>query len=392
MITSKFQEIFNTFIRELKRMISRPIYVIGTILVMVFCFVFFLTIFKEGLPNKMPVAIVDKDNSALSRQFTRNLNSTQYANIIMKTADHSEAREEMQKGKIYAFVEIEKGFARNILSNRRPIMKFYVNNSYLIAGSLLFKDISYMSALTSAAVQRQILRAKGVEEYRMLDILQPIVINTHQIGNPWANYGVYLLNVLLPGVLQLMILLMTVYSIGIELKEKTTQNWIKNSNNSFFSAIVGKLIPYTIIFSVMGIISNVLLYKLMHYPMNSSIGWMFFCTILYVLAYQALGILFIGITPLLRDAVTLSAFYGLLGFTFAGFTFPIEQLPYMSRIFSYFFPIRHYFNFYVDHALHGLAIQNSFFTLIIMLGFNLIPLIVIKRLKNAVLLHNYPTV
>ncbi len=163
MLTTIFSAITNTLSREFRRMVSRPIYFIGTVLVMAFCFVFFLTFFDEGQPNKMPIAIVDKDNSALSRQFARNLNSTQQADIVMKVATHTEAREEMQKGNIYASVEIDKGFASEVLSNRRPTLKFYVNNGYLIAGSLLLKDISYMSALTSGAVQRQVLRAKGVE-------------------------------------------------------------------------------------------------------------------------------------------------------------------------------------------------------------------------------------
>lgn len=390
MLTTIFSAITNTLSREFRRMVSRPIYFIGTVLVMAFCFVFFLTFFDEGQPNKMPIAIVDKDNSALSRQFARNLNCTQQADIVMKVATHTEAREEMQKGNIYAFVEIDKGFAREVLSNHRPTLKFYVNNGYLIAGSLLLKDISYMSALTSGAVQRQVLRAKGVEESRIMGIIQPIVIDTHQVGNPWANYGIYLLNVLLPGVLQLMILLMTVFAIGVEFKERTAHQWLENAGNSAFAAITGKLLPYTIIFTLMGIISNILLYRLMQYPMNSSIGWMFLTTFLYVLAYQAVGVLFIGLTPVLRDGVTLTAFYGLLGFTFAGFTFPIEQLPYMSRIFSDLFPIRHYFNIYVNQALHGTAVQSSVISFVALLAFNILPLFVYHRLKNAAILQNYP--
>lgn len=390
MLTIIFSAITNTLSREFRRMVSRPIYFIGTVLVMAFCFVFFLTFFDEGQPNKMPIAIVDKDNSALSRQFARNLNCTQQADIVMKVATHTEAREEMQKGNIYAFVEIDKGFAREVLSNRRPTLKFYVNNGYLIAGSLLLKDISYMSALTSGAVQRQVLRAKGVEESRIMGIIQPIVIDTHQVGNPWANYGIYLLNVLLPGVLQLMILLMTVFAIGVEFKERTAHQWLENAGNSVFAAVTGKLLPYSIIFTLMGIISNILLYRLMQYPMNSSIGWMFLTTFLYVLAYQAVGVLFIGLTPVLRDGVTLTAFYGLLGFTFAGFTFPIEQLPYMSRIFNDLFPIRHYFNIYVNQALHGTDVRFSVISFVALLAFNILPLFVYHRLKNAAILQNYP--
>lgn len=357
---------------------------------MAFCYAFFLTFFNEGQPNKMPIGIVDLDNSSLSRQFVRNLDATQQAKIVMKLQSHKEARQEMQKGNIYAFVEINRDFASKVISNKRPTLTFYVNNSYLIAGSLLLKDISYMSALTSGAMGRQVLRAKGLEENRIMGIIQPIVLDTHLIGNPWANYGTYLLNVLLPGVLQLVILLMTIFVIGVELKERTAHEWLGNADNSIFAAITGKLLPYTIIFTLLGIIGNILLYSYMHYPLNSSIRWMFLNTFLYVIAYQSIGILMIGLTPVLRDGVTLAAFYGLLGFTFAGFTFPIEQLPYTARIFSYLFPIRHYFNIYVDQALNGVSIQHSVLSFIALLSFNILPFFVYHRLKNAAIKQNFP--
>ncbi len=390
MSSNFYTAIKNTINRELKRMVGRPIYFLSTVVVMAFCYVFFLTLFKEGLPNKMPVGIVDLDHSSISRQFSRNLDATQQANICMHLNSHTEAREEMQRGKIYAFVEIEKGFAEKVLSNRRPKLTFYVNDSYLVAGSLLLKDISYMSALSSGAMQREVLRAKGVEESRIMGIIQPINIDLHSIGNPWANYGIYLLNLLFPGVLQLLILMITVFAIGVELKERSSHIWLKMANNSMFTALTGKLLPYTILFTILGMIANMLLYNFMHYPLNSSIIWMFLATFLYVLAYQAIGVLIIGVVPVLRDGVTLVAFYGLLGFTYAGFTFPIEQMPRGVQIFKALFPIRHYFNIYVDQALHGTNIGYSFVSYLALLAFCLLPLLIFKRLKNAAIREDMP--
>ncbi len=386
-----FSSIQKTLKRELSRMLSRPIYFLGTVVVMTFCFVFFLTLFNEGQPNKMPIGVVDLDQSTISRQYIRNLDATQQAKVIMKLHSHKEAREEMQRGKIYAFVEIKHNFAADVVSNRRPTLTFYVNNAYLVAGSLLLKDITYMSALSSGAVQRQILRAKGVEESRLMGIIQPITIDTHLIGNPWANYGTYLLNVLLPGVLQLMVLMMTIFVVGVEFKESSSHQWLENANNSIFGALTGKLLPYTFIFTLFGIIGNVLLYSYMHYPLNSGIGWMFLTTFLFVLASQSIGVLLIGLTPVLSDGVTMAAFYGLLGFTYAGFTFPIEQMPGMARIFSDFFPIRHYFNIYVNQALHGVNLSQSISSYVALIAFNILPLFVYHRLKNAAIIQNYPT-
>ena len=390
MSNNLYTAIKNTFERELRRMVSRPIYFISTVIIMTFTYVFFLTFFNEGQPNKMPIGVVDLDNSSLSRQFTRNLGVMQHSNIVMRPNSHKEAREEMQRGNIYAFVEIKHDFAKDAVSNRRPTITFYVNDGFLIAGSLISKDITYMSAATSIGMQHKILRAKGIEEKRIMGIIQPVVLDTHLIGNPWANYGTYLLNVILPGILQLMVLMMTVFPIGVEYKERTSREWLSNSNNSFFAALTGKLLPYTIIFTLIGIIGNMLLYSYMHYPLNSSIGWMFLATFMLVIATQAMGIVFIGITPVLRDGVTFGGVFGMLGVTFAGSTFPIEQMPIGTRIFSDFFPIHHYFEIYVNQALNGVGIHYSFIYFIALLSFLVFPIIVFNRLKKAAINQNFP--
>ena len=390
MSNNTFTAIINTLNRELKRMISRPIYFISTVLIMSFSYVFFLTFFNEGQPNKMPIAVVDLDNSSVSRQFARNLEIMQHCHIEMRLNSHKEAREEMQRGNIYAFVEIKKNFAKEAVSNLRPSITFYINDGYLIAGSLISKDITYISAVTSIGMQQKILRAKGVDENRIKGIIQPIVLDSHLIGNPWANYGTYLLNVILPGILQLMVLMMTVFPIGVEYKERTSREWLKNSDNSMFAALTGKLLPYTVIYTILGVIGNMLLFRYMHYPLNSSIGWMFLATFLLVLSSQAVGILFIGITPVLRDGVTFAGLFGMLGVTFAGSTFPIEQMPAGTRMFSNFFPIHHYFNIYVNQALNGIGMHYSLLSVIALLSFSIFPLFVFIRLKKAAINQNFP--
>jgi len=371
-------------------MVSRPIYLLASVGVMTFCFIFFLTFFNEGQPEKMPIAVVDLDNSSFSRQYLRNLQTTQHIDIDEHLSSFKEAREEMQRGKIYAFVYIEPDFYKNVITNRRPNLTFYVNNAYLVAGSLAAKDLSYMSLMTAGGVQRQVLRAKGVADSQIMGIVQPISVDMHSIGNPWINYGTYLLNVLLPVMLHLMTLMLTVFSIGVELKERTSVEWMKNADNSMFAALMGKLTPYTIIFVVLGLIGNLLLYKYMHFPLNSSIGWMFLATILLVLAGQALGILFIGLLPVLRDGITVAGIFGTLSITAAGATFPVEQLPYFFRELTMAFPMRHYFLIYVNQALNGVDVSLSLTKYLILLGFMLLPLFVYKRLKNAAIKMNYP--
>ncbi len=371
------------FKRELQRMISRPIYLLASVGVMLFCFIFFLTFFKEGMPRKLPIGVVDQDNSYISRTLTHNVDALPQLNVYKHYPNHEEARKDMQRGKIYAFVSIGKNFEADLLASRRPQVEFYVNETYLIAGSLAYKDLTYIGELGSGYFQQRLMQARGVVgDENIMPVLQPIAVDSHSLGNPYTNYGIYLLNLLLPGVLQLSILMLTVFAIGIEIKQHTQGEWYAASGHSITAALIGKLLPYTIIFIILGITSNLLLYSYMHFTMNGKIWRMFLATIVYVLAYQSIGVFIIGLFSRLRDAISLSAFYGLFAFTFAGFTFPIEAMPYKAQIFNYLFPIRYYFKIYVREALYGAPVNYSLIYFAAMSVFLLLPFIVIRSLKN----------
>ncbi|MFA7493803.1 MAG: ABC transporter permease [Proteiniphilum sp.] len=375
--------------REWKRMLSHPVYLLSSIFAMLFCYFFFLTMMSEGLPQQLPIGIVDGDNSSMSRTLERNLNASPQMEIAAKYSSFTEARKEMQEGRIYAIVDIAPGFQADLLANRQPAITFYVNDAYLVAGSLAYKELTYISELMSGFILQQSLQARGITgEENLMPILQPISVDTHQIGNPYTNYSVYLSNVLLPGVLQLLIIMFTIYAIGVEIKQNTTREWLATGNESIMAALTGKVLPHTLLFTLLGLIGLFLLYGVMGFPMNGSIAWISLAMFLFVIAHQSIGIFIIVLFQRLRDSISVGVFYGLLSFTFAGFTFPIEAMPRGVQVFSWAFPIRYYFKIYVNEALNGAEIGYSLIYFAGMLAFLLLPLLMYVRLKNTIVEHD----
>ena len=125
--------------------------------------------------------------------------------------------------------------------------------------------------------------------------------------------------------------------------------------------------------------------------MNGSLVRLSFTTILYVIAYQAIGIFCIGLLPVLREAISLVAVYAILGVSYTGFTFPVEAMPYGAQIFQHLFPVRFYFKIYVNEALNGAPFHYSAIYLVAITAFFLLPFLVYKRLKSAVIKLNYPS-
>ena len=111
----------------------------------------------------------------------------------------------------FAFYYIPEGLPKRFCRTGSPRCLFYTNNSLLIAGSLIYRDLRTMSVLANASVGLQTLQAKGMDERTAMAFLQPIVIDTHALSNPWLNYSVYLNNTILPGILMMMIFMVTVF-------------------------------------------------------------------------------------------------------------------------------------------------------------------------------------
>lgn len=371
--------------REIRRLTNRPLFLFCMIIAPLFSTLFFTTLMSEGLPNNLPMGIVDLDHSPISRSISRNLNSFQQAEITSYFVDFAEARKALQKGEIYGFFYIPRNLAKDAQSMLQPTLSFYTNDSYLIAASLLFKDMKMMSELASAGVTMNVLLAKGASIQQIASTLKPIEIDAVPLNNPWVNYSVYLSNTLVPGVLALMVLLITVYTIGVEIKEQTAKKWIKQANGSIWTALWGKLIPQTVVWIAVGAFILSYLYGIMKFPCNSGYLPMFLAMVMLIFATQGLGIFIVAMIPVLRLSLSMASLWGVLSFSITGFTFPILAMSSGLQGLARLFPLRHYFILYVNQALNGNSIIYGWTSYFALLIFILLPFLVLKRLKFALL-------
>lgn len=372
-------------VRECKRMISRPIYIFAIIVAPLFSVFFFISLMGKGLPTNLPIAVVDYDRSSLSRNLVRQLDAFPESRVELQAANFTEARYQMQEGNVYAIYVIPHHFMKEVLAGKQPKITFYTNNSFLIAGSLVFRDMKTVSVLISGAVNRQMRLAKGQNVEQIMAQLQPILIDTHAIGNPWLNYSVYLNNMLLPGVLGLMVMLLTTFTIGLETRERTTKQWLEMGRGSIMVSLFGKLIPYTILFSIVGIFMQMMLFSYSGFPLNSGIWPMALAILLFVLASQTYAVFMFGVLPNMRLGMSFASLIGVISFSIAGYSFPVFAMAQPLQWLSNIFPLRHYFLIYVDQALNGYSIFYSRYEYMALALFLLLPLPLLGRIKHALL-------
>ena len=378
----------NVLWRSIRRgcvtLMSRPVfYVLCVVVVPLAMTAFFVSLLEEGVAEHVPSAVVDLDHSDMSRNVTRNLGALQQVDIRYKLDSYAQAMDYVKRGEIMGFFMIPENFGEDALAGRHPELTYYINFGYIVPGSLLVEGYTTMSMLANGALVQGLLSAKGVPEVEIKPVLQPFVNQVHLLGNPTMNYGVYLVNSFAPGVLALMVLLVVAYNITAEIKNGTTREWLDAASGSIVVALVGKLLPITMLFTIVGWTMQLVFYGIAQYPMNGEMWVMMLAMFLLVVACESLAVIVCAIVPNPRYALSVCSLIGVLAFSLGGYSFPVEDMYSGIGIFSHLLPMRYYFLIYVDQALNGLELAYSRDYFMALLAFPLVALLFLRRLKKS---------
>ena len=375
--------------RECKILLVNRIYLICMVVFPLLAMIFFTSLMDEGLPEDMPVGVVDLDNTSTSRGLIRRLDAFQSSRVVAHYPSVAEARRAIQENQIYAFLYIPKGTADALLSARRPKISYYYNMASVMSGSLLMKDMKTISNLGSAAVGRATMRAKGYTQDQIMAFLQPIRIDLHQIANPWTNYNAYLSTVLVTGIMMLFMFLISAYSIGMELKFGRGKEWLKEADGNMVVAVLGKYLPQAVIWLTLIFVYEFYLFGYLKFPYLGDVWDIILLGLLEVFASIGFGIFAFGLMPSLRMSMSICSLWAVLSFSLAGSAFPVMGMDGPIQSLSWLFPLRHYYMVYQITVFNGFPVINAWLHIAAMLAFMLLPWLVLSKIKNAMLTYVY---
>lgn len=371
--------------REVRMLTSSPTPLIIMVLVPLGCAVFFISLLYEGLPLKVPTSVVDLDHSSMSREVTRALNATELIDIQQKDESYEKAMEKIRTGEIFGFFVIPENFEKDAIAGRTPTLDYYTNMTYFVPGTLSFKGFKTVAVTTAGSVAVAKLSAVGLSDNMIAPLVQPVQIDSVGIGNPWTNYAYYLVPSFTFGCLGLMIMIFTAYSITVEIKHRTSPEWLEAAGGSITLALAGKLLPQTLIFIVVSLCTEALMFGYCHFPMSGSLGWLLIATVIFVPACQSFATMISCVLPNPRLSLSVISLFGILTFSFAGFSFPVEQMYGPIAIFSYLSPVRYLFLIYINNALNGFDIYYVRYYLAALLAFWYVGMIFMRKLKKSCL-------
>ena len=138
--------------RECKILYVNRIYFYSMVVFPLLAMIFFTTLMDDGIPQEMPVGVVDLDNTTMTRALGRKLDGFQNSRVIARYPSVAEARKAMQENEIYGFLYLPKGTTDKLLASRRPTISFFYSQTSLTAGSMVMKDLKTTATLAAMGV------------------------------------------------------------------------------------------------------------------------------------------------------------------------------------------------------------------------------------------------
>jgi ABC-2 type transport system permease protein len=347
------EPLFTIIRREIDWMRTRWIYWFLTIVGPLLGFILVLGIFNQGVVRDVSVTVVDLDKSAMSRQITRMIDATSIAKVDNECSSLAEAEELMLQGQTNAIIYIGENLEKELLKFSGPEVLIYISNANILKGGLLKSGILKATSTLNAGIKVQVAMKKGANTQQAISEALPIHLDTHVLFNPYTNYFYFLASILMPVILIVFTLLGSIYSLGYELKNATSLAALNKANNSIVVLVVGKLLPYTVLFFIQALIFNYLIFNMMGMPLTGSYAILLLSELLLIIAYQSLAVLIVGAFGNLRLGVSIGSAYSMMALTFSGLTFPEVGMPLAAKVFSHLFPLTYWLKVFLGQTLRN---------------------------------------
>ncbi|MDF1876356.1 ABC transporter permease [Sulfurimonas sp. SAG-AH-194-L11] len=304
-------------------------------------FALLVSIFYSGVATKLPIVVVDNDRSDFSSQLLFNINASPTLDIKYKMLDTRSGVNRIKSNDAYALLVIPKDFEKDTLLGLRPQVTLMLNTQFVLIAKMIKASVFETVASSSAEV----------EYVKSLKKKEPILLQVTPFYNTYKNYFLFLISALLPAIWQIFIVIATIVSFGTLFKEKKEKKFF--SQEHLFMSIVGKLLPYTVVYTFMGIFILLYIYGTQGWVFQGSYSLMFLAVFLTVIAYQAVALLLFVIGFDYARSLSLGALYTAPAFAFLGVTFPVSDMNSFALFWRDLLPIAHYIEIQISQSNYG---------------------------------------
>lgn len=319
--------IWNIITREVKYIFSSRLLVLALLAFPITDCIFLGGIYISGTLTKLPIAVIDNDNSKISRNIIRFFNASPDMEVKYRINNVEEVKDLFSSHKAVLCVYIPKDLQKNIKRQKPQSVTIFTNFSNYITGNITSIDAETIIATISGGIKYKTLTKRGFSSKQAKELLLPIKNNTARLFNPALNYNLYLTPGLWLSVLHQLLILAGALTIATEFDLKTVRHLLYTADGSLLKAITGKMLFYMTAAYIHFEILYRLLFPLFNIPIAYSTAAAMELSMLFSFASLSLGLLLSSILKTRMNTLKGCLMVSAPAFLLSGYTWPLDQMP-----------------------------------------------------------------
>lgn len=340
-------------LRELRYLLKHKWDLCLVTLAPLFIIIMFSSMFAQGKPEQLPIAVIDQDQSGLSRNIQRYLSLNHTLRIAETTDNQADAEYLLNQNKIWGYVHIPAGAEQRLVQAQDAQISIAFNQSYFSVGNTVSSAMLLSTVQAAADFGGQDYLENKIP---YLDAPAPNV-KISPLYNPGLNYEFYLEPYMIPAILHLLLCCCVAFSVGQELKFQTADQWL--NQHSLLSALLSKNLAYILIFSAWTWLWMIWLIGIRGWFVSGHLWLILAAQILLYSAYAFLSSAIVLATKNLSKTFGFIAVYGGSSLSFAGVTLPLNNAPLFTKFWAHIIPYTPYAKLQTEQWVIGSPLSSS---------------------------------
>lgn len=352
------KEIFQIIKREAQNVSKdSSLYMILLLAPIVYAFMYGSIYLNKG-EEKVKLALIDADGTAISRLLTDQLNSTPMIDII-PVSDISEANEKLYNGEVEGYFYIQKDMEKYILSQKQVNVNLVLNASRFLPSSDLLSAVTKVCLTVGAGVRKTYFNKQGMNDDQSMKMTNPINMDYRPLYNSGMTYGAFLLPGLLAIILQQTLLIGVAASFASEREDKKLSNLYQLSGRNISKLFVGKSFLYFIIFMIFGLFFATINFSVFGVEIRGNYLDLSLLMALFIATILVFGMLIGSFFKSKLFTFQVMVFSSYPIFLITGYSMPYQALPKLVQIFSDMLPTTPFLKAYLSIVQAGGSLADN---------------------------------
>lgn len=282
-------------------------------------------------------AVYDLDNSQSSRDLISRFFGSSYFEPAGYARDDAQARSYIDRGAVRMVLRINHGFEADLRAGRTAQVQVIADGTDSnTAGIVLSYSQRIVRQFSDRILMDRLVRAHGVYATR-----PEIKLETRA----WFNENLESRNFYVPGVIALIVMLITLMLTSIAIvreKEMGTIEQIMVTPMSRGEFILGKTLPFALIGLADVVLISIVGVFWFGVPIRGHIAWLFVSVLLYLMTTLGIGLLISTVSRTQQQAMMMTFLFFSPAVLLSGFIFPIANMPLVVQWLTYLNPLRYF--------------------------------------------------